>query len=242
MDMTTDTVDPNSAIVNTDSTTSLPVVSQSTILKLQVGEERFTTLASTVKPSGYFGPIISGRWTPQHDGSYFIDADPRIFKHILHYLRHGVYPLCYSRSDGGYHDYTTYLAIRQLADYLGISALVSWFDERMWMSGVKKSYSTEIMETLGSHPGYRSIDSDEVVRHYPLWKEGKRYLCPGGIRLHYDKPWMCVKACGAARESRQINYEDYANLTILVVKERLRFSRPYCTGERRRWADLSDSE
>ena len=36
----------------------------------------------------------------QADGTYFIDANGALFKHILHYLQNGVFPLLYDDVKG----------------------------------------------------------------------------------------------------------------------------------------------
>ncbi|KAL8947715.1 MAG: hypothetical protein Q9222_006039 [Ikaeria aurantiellina] len=219
---------------NTTSTghtiAALPTTPQSTLLYLQVGEERFTTSAATVAPSEYLSSLASGRWpSTQPDGSYFIDADPHIFKHILRYLRHGVYPLCYSRAHGGWHDYATYAAIHQLADYLGIPALVTWFYRRRWMSAIEKHYHTDVVE--GEDLSRTIPDSDVMVRHYPTWTVRKKYVCPRGIAVHHDNKGKCGKACMAARGEAEDEYEECAVLTTLVVTEKLVFNRVDCVNE-----------
>ena len=57
-------------------------------ITLPVGERRFVTTAETMtQDSGFFAALFSGRWdNAQADGSYFIDADPQLFGHIMRYL------------------------------------------------------------------------------------------------------------------------------------------------------------
>ena len=39
----------------------------------------------------------------QDDGSYLIDVDGELFKHIMCYIKNGVYPLLFDSSKGFYH-------------------------------------------------------------------------------------------------------------------------------------------
>lgn len=62
-------------------------------ITLQVGERRFITTAETMtQESAFFAALFSGRRdNAEADGSYFIDADPDLFEHILRYLRRGCF-------------------------------------------------------------------------------------------------------------------------------------------------------
>lgn len=82
-----------------------------TPLNLKVGERIFTTTRDTLSNSGFFSALISGPWEGDllMDGSYFIDADPDAFEHILKYLRHGTFPLFYDNAKG--HDHRQYLGV-----------------------------------------------------------------------------------------------------------------------------------
>lgn len=77
-------------------------------IRLQVGERHFTTTRDTLTAeSRYFASLLSGRWdNALEDGSYFIDADPMLFDHILRYLRRGIFPLFVDMAKG--HDYHLY--------------------------------------------------------------------------------------------------------------------------------------
>ena len=61
------------------------------VITLNVGGTRYTTTLSTLTkyPDSMLGVMFSGRHDlpQQEDGSYFIDRDGEVFKHILMYLR-----------------------------------------------------------------------------------------------------------------------------------------------------------
>jgi hypothetical protein len=90
---------------------NLPLRAADRQITLQVGERRFTTTRETlVAESSFFASLLSGRWdNAQEDGSYFIDADPDLFKHVLHYLRRGILPIFYDMIKG--HDRSLYVAL-----------------------------------------------------------------------------------------------------------------------------------
>lgn len=73
-----------------------------------------------------------------------MDADPELFSHILRYLRHGIYPVAFSRSSG--HDYATYLGIERLATELRIERLTKWLVDKQYESAIKCAVSFERMK------------------------------------------------------------------------------------------------
>eukprot|EP01116_Phalansterium_solitarium_P022992 TRINITY_DN7837_c0_g1_i1.p1 TRINITY_DN7837_c0_g1~~TRINITY_DN7837_c0_g1_i1.p1 ORF type:complete len:349 (+),score=83.36 TRINITY_DN7837_c0_g1_i1:96-1049(+) len=60
-------------------------------VRLDVGGTVFCTTLSTLTrvEQSYFASMFSGRWPleQQDDGSYFVDRDPFVFRHVLNYLR-----------------------------------------------------------------------------------------------------------------------------------------------------------
>jgi hypothetical protein len=94
-----------------------PSLAADTPIHLQVGGRRFTTTKETLtEESAFFSSLLSGRWeNALEDGSYFIDADPVLFEHILRYLRRGVFPLFFDTAKG--HDPYLYLALLEEARY-----------------------------------------------------------------------------------------------------------------------------
>jgi hypothetical protein len=67
------------------------------VMTLSIGGRRVQTRPSTLRHgSGYFKRQLSGLWTwsPSADGSYFLDADPDLFAHLLRFMRRpGIFPL-----------------------------------------------------------------------------------------------------------------------------------------------------
>ncbi|KAL8748112.1 MAG: hypothetical protein Q9190_000074 [Brigantiaea leucoxantha] len=189
-----------------------------TVINLQVGESNFFTTRYTLSGSGYLDSITSGRWeeTKQADGSYFVDADPDVFKYVLRFLRHGVYPLCYDRSRG--HDFAMYAAIRSQADYLAIPKLVQWLDKQAYFKALKIQRIASVVEDEKDISDMTT--SDTTVRHYPSRRTRQAYVCPRRIASHYDNPRGCGKACEKAQGDADVEYEELPVLSTLIVTEK----------------------
>ena len=166
---------------------------------LQVGECFFHTSVSSLSDSRVLTAKVSGRWEDskdkQADSSYFLDADPEIFKYILRFLRHGAFPLCYDNTRG--HDYATYTAILQLADYLQVDELTEWLAKKEYLRAVRTRYQAQIVE--GEIPLACTLESDMTVKHYPYQKTKKTYVCPRNIAVHYGDPRRCGRQCQNAQ-------------------------------------------
>lgn len=105
------------------------------LIHLQVGEKVFSTTRHTLcKESAYFRALLRDQEQQLTGGTYFVDADPELFSHILRYLRHGIYPVSFSRCNG--HDYATYLGVERLATEFGIQKLMKWFIDKQYESAM----------------------------------------------------------------------------------------------------------
>ena len=203
-----------------------PPPSTSGPMVLQVGEQRFFTSYESLSRSDYLHAIASGRWdsNKQADGFYFIDADPEIFKHVLRFLRHGIYPLCYDNARG--HDYGTYAAIQKQADYFIIPELIAWLKQNQYMKAVTIKTSAVIVEGAGKLAGTK--DAGIKTNYYPTQRTVKRYICPRGLTMHYDAAWRCGKDCKRAQGDAEAEYEDCTELSTLVVTENTVFEKTVC--------------
>lgn len=201
-------------------------------IALQVGEQRFYASKDTLSGSGMLRAKIARCWESdkQADGSYFLDADPEIFKHILRFLRHGTYPLCYDMVKG--HDVAMYTAIRQQAAYLLVQKLVDWLSNQRYLQAVSIQSSTRVVEDIqGPSRLGGTTESNVKVQYYPSWRTEKRYVCPRGIAAHYDNPRGCGQACRKAQGDAENEYEDCPLLSTLLVEEKMVFNRQLCVEE-----------
>ncbi|KAG5932453.1 hypothetical protein E4U59_007478 [Claviceps monticola] len=115
-------------------------------IKLLVGERTFITTRRTLTTeSGYFKQRFVAPWgkTPQ-DGTYFIDADPVLFEHILRYLRHPIFPLFYDHVHG--HDIALYASLHNEANYFRIHRLQKWLAAKRYLEAIQVKHTMDVVE------------------------------------------------------------------------------------------------
>lgn len=126
------------------------------VVHLQVGETvSSTTEHNLCEESAYFRSLLSDRNKQLPGENLFGDADPDLFAYILQYLRHGIYPVCFSQGNG--HDIAKYLGIQRVAADLGIEKLAKWLVDRQYESAVECSVSFQEIRLRRSTP-YPSTD------------------------------------------------------------------------------------
>lgn len=208
-----------------ESSTSLPLFAAEVQIALQVGERRFTTTRQTlVAESCFFASLLSERWdNAQDDGSYFIDADPDLFHHVLRYLRRGILPIFYDKAKG--HDESLYIALLGEAKYFQIPHLQKWLEEKRYFNAVKiRRFSEEvdhnrlISETLPTN-----VD----VEFHPHETTKKVYICPRGIPVHREIT-ACGAACSKARGIDDVVYEEVPVLKLVMIKKEVIFDKQAC--------------
>lgn len=114
-------------------------------IKLNIGGRIFITSSDTLRSeSGLFARQLSDRftWTPEEDGTYFLDADPELFEHLLRFMRRpSVFPLFYNKVAG--FDYDLYNRLEGEAEFFQIEALREWISEKV--SGRRVAGLTSIL-------------------------------------------------------------------------------------------------
>lgn len=203
----------------------LSAPTSNTPVNLQVGECRFTTLASTLSDgSSFFASLLSDRWedSRSNDGTYFVDADPDLFTHILRYLRRGVLPIVYEKSHG--FDYAFYQALQKEALYFGIEPLHKWVKEKGYLQAVTIQYSVEEVKGQGINTGgYDTVVDGNTERSYhPSWGTEKVYQCPRF--LHHGNASACGRACEKAKGENGDDYIEQDVLRTLIVTRKAIFN------------------
>lgn len=187
---------------------------------LQVGRRTFVTTNDTlVGESGYFAALLSSRWSnSEEQGSYYIEADPDLFEHILRYLRRGVFPIFYDNTKG--HDYALYLALLEEAKYYQIQRLVNWLKKKRYLRALKverKAYDMNEVREL-----HVTKSAEYEMGYFPAWTTKRVYICPKGVASHRGDRHTCRKKCRKLRGDVDA-YEEEQVLQTLVVEKRTVF-------------------
>ncbi|KAF9694630.1 hypothetical protein EKO04_007608 [Ascochyta lentis] len=113
------------------------------VLTLDVGGRKFKVSAHILREeSGLFRHQLSERftWTAEADGSYFIDASPALFEHLLDFMRRpNIFPLFWTKSNG--FDYNLYHRLQAEAQYFQIDALHQWIKDKRYLKAIALSLS-----------------------------------------------------------------------------------------------------
>ncbi|RYP73924.1 hypothetical protein DL771_003366 [Monosporascus sp. 5C6A] len=188
--------------VETADSTSTPISTKGDRVTLQVGERRFTTFRDTlISESSYFKARLT-RWNDaEEDGSYFIDADPGIFEHILAFLRGGSFPFFFDAGSQSF-DYPKYLALADQARYFGIPELEEWITKQRYLDAIKIDMSTMVIGEVGMMGRiFESTSTADTRRDVSLsWDTKDVYICPRRIPVHRGDPTRCGRACDKERE------------------------------------------
>ncbi|KAE8130845.1 hypothetical protein BDV38DRAFT_42716 [Aspergillus pseudotamarii] len=185
---------------------------------LQISDRQFITSKSTLsQKSTFFETLFSNRWNNQRpDGSYFVDADPNLFEHILRYCRRGIFPLFYDRACG--HNYSLYLQLLQEARYFGIDSLREWLEEEKYLQAVKIVRSVKSLKAPQSQIREARLANMEQ-EYFPHWGTRKVFVCPRGVGQHRGNPGLCGKKCVKVQGDEEVIFEDESVLIGLVVVE-----------------------
>jgi hypothetical protein len=161
------------------------------LVTLNVSGRIYKTRPSTLSTSPYFTALLA-RWDSgadlQDDGSYFIDADPDTFEHILAFMRRpSKFPLYWTHEHG--FDYVLYNKVEAEADFFLLHGLRDWISKKRYEEAVKTIVEVrvwdersqrvlnggeslgdlvEVNSFLGSYSGERRIKSHEPDKKLTL--------------------------------------------------------------------------
>ena len=195
---------------------------------LQIGEQRFTTTMDTLKGSNLLeilmSPSSQSESIQETDGSYFIDADPENFGHILRYLRSGVLPVFYDHEKG--HDFALYQTLLRDAEFFGIPRLAKWLREKAYLRAVTIEHSAALLTDTAEISATKTADT--TVEHHPIWNTEKVYICPRGLGAHRGNPRACRRQCRMEQGDRENEFEDELTLTTLAIEKKTVFNDRLC--------------
>ncbi|KAF2473564.1 uncharacterized protein BDR25DRAFT_158866, partial [Lindgomyces ingoldianus] len=203
-------------------------------ITLNVGGRKFLTRIDTLATgSGFFAAQLS-RWIgdPREDGSFFIDADPDLFAHLLRHLRRpNTFPLFWNMEKG--FDYALYHALYVEAEYFGIYELAKWIEAKQYLKAITiKSHGPEIHEVNGA-PGQPFVMNPnvEVVQREILVTKRERFVCPRGIFAHMvqrGERLKCGKACWKVGGDDPDEYVEEAYKEAVTWKNEVIFNADVC--------------
>ncbi|KAI1504828.1 hypothetical protein F5X99DRAFT_405831 [Biscogniauxia marginata] len=210
--------------------------SKSERVTLQVGERRFHTFRDTlIGESDYFAARLN-RWNDvEEDGSYFVDANPELFQHLLSYLRRGNYPLFFDFNTQMF-DHAKYLALLGEAQYFRVRKLEEWISDKRYLEAVKLESSTTFIPDLDNES--IKLLNDSVKHNARMnittgWYLKKVYVCPRGIHVHRGDPKRCGQACRQklAQDGGDPTFEDETIPTAVIVTTKVLIDPAICMTE-----------
>ena len=189
------------------------------LITLHVSTQTFTTHATTITSQSHFFTRLLSSPPSSSNGSYFLDASPQTFQHILSYLRSGIFPFFYAKETG--FDYSLYAAILQQALHFGIVKLASWISNENYLQAVKVIREVRVVDDLAEMREMRE-GLDVEVEYHLRFLTRKVYVCPRELSVHRGNPRACGKLCRNARgkEGEDV-YVDEEVVRVVVVRKRM---------------------
>lgn len=165
----------------------------------------------------------------QPDGSYFIDADPDLFAHILRFLRQGTFPLFLK---GKSFDYSLYSALLDCARFFQVINLEGWLENEKYRNMVTAVHTVhercgpELFSAAGNFHY-----ADEEMEFHPSLHTREAYVCPRNDEAH-TSPKMCGRACERTRGDRELEYKEEQYWSALVVRKAVKIHNQNCASVR----------
>ncbi|KAK4652029.1 hypothetical protein QC762_607730 [Podospora pseudocomata] len=199
-------------------------------ITLDVGGHKFTaTINSLTTKSFLFKLLLQGDWKSslQEDQSIFIDSDPEAFRHILQYLRRGVFPLIYDQKKG--HNYKLYADILAEAKHFGIPKLECWLNDQLYLRCITSStvwssaYKNDRIPT-----GFQttSIWGSDVTSTQLVQQDVNTVKTPICPHLAEDRSPCPKRSCYLSLGTMQDNVEKYR---WAEVGRSIRFIQGWCS-------------
>jgi hypothetical protein len=199
------------------------------VMTLNIGGRKFQTQQSTLRSSsGLFRRQLSENysWRAQADGSYFMDADPDLFAHLLRFMRRpAVFPLFYTKANG--FDYDLYNRLEVEAEYFQIDELCDWIREKKYLKAVVTQTHSARVHPLGD-VALKNVPIHHDEDRYVVPRTRKVYLCPRDIFVHRGDRNKCGAACRKAQGDREDEYEEEHYVEVVTVEKETQFLDAVC--------------
>jgi hypothetical protein len=132
----------------------------SNTIVLDVSGRMFRMSKSVSSVSPYFHNLFE-RWEGgadiQADGSYYVDADPDAFEHLLNFMRcPAKFPLCWTKKHG--FDYALYNRLEAEADYFMLEGLRDWIKNERYLEAVTVIHQRVEDKCRNSYTGSADVE------------------------------------------------------------------------------------
>ncbi|KAI2483211.1 hypothetical protein Ptr902_05528 [Pyrenophora tritici-repentis] len=207
------------------------------VLTLDISGHKFKVSRDVLEAgSGLFALQLSDNftWEPQADGSYFMDADPELFEHLIRFMRRPEsYPLFYDQAKG--FDYDLYRRLEAEAEYFQINLLTEWIKSEKYLEAVK-TITTAVSSRVISDTSLLTMDhaplsQNRSQEYHFIPRIIKSYVCPRNIVVHMGQKDRCGMACNKARGDLPDAYEEKYYTQVIVVDKQVIFDRAICQVE-----------
>jgi hypothetical protein len=223
-----DGIDLHSSTNNLTNTFSTTVIYPK-VITLDIGGHKFKTVPNTLRSgSGLFHRQLSDNytWSPQADGSYFMDADPDLFAHLLRFMRRPeIFPLFYTKANG--FDYDLYNRLEAEAEYFQMDDLREWIQDKKYLKAVVTVIRSPMFDDL-DELRTDTINANETEDRETTPRTRRVYICPRDIAAHRGRPKKCGVACNRARGSNRDRYMDEDYVEVVSVRKEVKFRREVC--------------
>jgi hypothetical protein len=200
----------------------------SNTIVLDVCGRKFRTTKSTLQTSDYFNNLFT-RWEDcadrQEDGSFFVDADPDTFEHLLNFMRRpSRFPLYWTKEKG--FDYVLYSKLAVEADFFLLHDLRDWIRKGRYLGAIRTDlritkepllYFSGTCNTLQGHPVIENFYGDTGG--------SGPYRCPLG--RHDGYPSSCHSNCHKERGTSGAQF-DAPQKHIISIITTIRFVDEVC--------------
>ncbi|KAF1928070.1 uncharacterized protein M421DRAFT_63723 [Didymella exigua CBS 183.55] len=199
------------------------------ILTLDVGGRKFRASADIlIAESGLFRLQLSDRftWIPESNGSYFLDANPTLFAHLLDFMRRpNIFPLFWNKADG--FDYNLYQRLQVEAEYFQMDVLHGWIKEKNYLRAINIHVSApKILEAEDLVKYVVRKDVDEESHVVPRIRQ--TYVCPRGLDKHRGDPGACGYKCRQVQGTDEPEYVAETYIELVTIRKEVMLDDSVC--------------